>query len=67
LKQAQALGIDCKVVSEQLAKVEFGVVLYTDTAINVANTDIKTLYPQFFSTHPIKPKKKSFWDSLFGK
>jgi uncharacterized protein YueI len=66
LKRAADLGVECKIVSEHLNKIEFGIVLYTDDAVNVPETDIETLYPQFFTHVEDKPKKKSFWDSLFG-
>ena len=69
MKKAQAAGLAATIIKEDGAQSPFGLILHTDQAENIAHTDIKELYPQYFKKeNPTdKPNKQSFWQKLLHK
>lgn len=66
MKIAQELGCQTTIVSADCQHSPFGLVIHTDHAVNVENTDLFTQFPELFTSEKPAPKKKTgFWFKLF--
>lgn len=66
MKIAQELGCQVTIVSADCQCSPFGLVIHTDHAVNVDNTDLFTQFPDIFTSEKPAPKQKTgFWSKLF--
>lgn len=67
MKAAQKLYITATIIDESKSNSPFGIIVHTDHAENLAKTDVKQLYPQYFENELLQTstEKKSFWKKLF--
>lgn len=66
LKTAMALDVPATVVDEDKAQSPYGFILHTNKAEQLAETDVRHLYPDLFKETSTKPAKKGFFQTLFG-
>ncbi|MBM7643296.1 DUF1694 domain-containing protein [Streptococcus loxodontisalivarius] len=68
LKLTKDQELTCTIVEEMVSHVDFGIMVFTDHAVNIEDTDIHTLYPDIFKQEKTETKseKKGFWSKLFG-
>lgn len=65
MKIAQEAGISFTNVNEKGQHL-FDLIIHTDKAVNIEETDIFKVYPQYFQKPSESvPEKKSFWKKLF--
>ncbi|MGT2959622.1 YueI family protein [Streptococcus caballi] len=67
MKVAQKLDITATIIDESKADSPFGIIVHTDLAENLEETNVKQLYPQYFEGKLLQTstEKKSFWKKLF--
>ncbi|MGT2637554.1 YueI family protein [Streptococcus ratti] len=67
MKKAQEASLPATIVDEDNCQSPFGLLIHTNKAEHLENTDIKALYPKLFAQQDEQPQQKSFWKKWFGK
>ncbi|MBM7636236.1 DUF1694 domain-containing protein [Streptococcus saliviloxodontae] len=69
LKLTKEIGLTCTIVDEMAAHPSFGIMIFTDHAVNIQDTDIREHYSDIFQpqNQESKTEKKGFWAQLFGR
>ncbi len=66
MKIGQGSHLQVTIVNEACLNSPFGIIIHSNKAESVKDSDIKVVFPDFFKTkQDIKEKKKSFWSHLF--
>ena len=66
LKEAKETNSQATIVSEEHTSSPFGLIIHTDTPVQVEEKDLRLAFPNLWEVKKEEPVKTSFWKKWFG-
>lgn len=69
LKTAKSAGIPASIIDQKTSSSDLGLLIFSDRALDIDDTDIKVQFPHFFQqeTAEVSVPQKGFWARFFKK